>query len=67
MYTSGQLAIMGNVGRKTLRLYREEGLLIPSMTNEENGYHYYDESQLETLEKIKRYRSINLSLFEIAF
>ncbi len=65
MYTSGQLAIMGNVGRKTLRLYREEGLLIPSMTNEENGYHYYDESQLETLEKIKRYRSINLSLFEI--
>ena len=65
MYTSGQFAMMGNVGRKALRIYREEGLLIPVMTNEENGYHYYDESQLSTLETIKRLRSIGLSLFEI--
>lgn len=65
MYTSGQFAMMGNVGRKALRIYREEGLLIPVMTNEENGYHYYDESQLLTLETIKRLRSIGLSLFEI--
>jgi len=65
MYTSGQFAMMGNVGRKALRIYREEGLLIPVMTNEENGYHYYDESQLVTLEMIRRLRSIDLSLFEI--
>ncbi len=65
MYTSGQFAMMGNVGRKALRIYREEGLLIPVMTNEENGYHYYDESQLSTLETIRRLRSIGLSLFEI--
>ena len=65
MYTSGQFAIMGNVGRKALRIYRDEGLLIPSSINEENGYYYYDESQLITLETIKRLRSIGLSLFEI--
>ena len=65
MYTSGQFAMMGNVGRKALRIYREEGLLMPAVTNEENGYHYYDESQLSTLETIKRLRSIGLSLFEI--
>ncbi|MBP3271224.1 MAG: MerR family transcriptional regulator [Ruminococcus sp.] len=65
MYTRGQFAIMGNVGRKALRLYHEEGLLVPVYVNESNGYHYYNESQLETLERIKRYRKLRLSLFEI--
>ncbi len=65
MYTSGQFAIAGNVGRKALRLYREEGLLVPAYTSEENGYHYYEESQLSVLETIKRLRSIGLSLYEI--
>lgn len=65
MYTSGQFAIIGNVGRKALRLYREEGLLVPAFTNDENGYHYYDESQLSVLETIKRLRKVGLSLFEI--
>lgn len=65
MYTRGQFALLGNVGRKALRIYHEEGLLVPVMINEENGYHYYDESQLLTLEKIKRLRKIGLSLYEI--
>ena len=65
MYTRGQFAVMGNVGRKALRLYHEEGLLVPVSVNKENGYHYYDESQLETLEKIKRLRKFGLSLYEI--
>ena len=65
MYTRGQFAVMGNVGRKALRLYHEEGLLVPAYINEENGYHYYDESQLEVLEKIKKFRKLGLSLFEI--
>lgn len=56
---------MGNVGMKALRLYHEEGLLIPVYTNEDNGYHYYDESQLVTLEKIKQLRKMGASLFEI--
>lgn len=65
MYTRGQFAVMGNIGRKALRLYHEEGLLVPVFTNKDNGYHYYDEKQLETLEKIKQFRRIGLSLFEI--
>lgn len=65
MYTTGQFAMLGNVGRKALRLYREEGLLVPVYTNDENGYHYYEESQFSVLETIKRLRRIGLSLFEI--
>ena len=63
MYTRGQFAVMGNVGRKALRIYHEEGLLVPVYTNAENGYHYYDEKQLAALERIKRYRKLGLSLF----
>ena len=65
MYSRGQFAIMGNVGRKALRLYHEEGLLIPAYTSEENGYHYYSDEQLLILEKIKQYRKLGLSLYEI--
>ncbi len=65
MYTRGQFAIIGKVGRKALRIWDEEGLLTPSFVNEENGYNYYDESQLITLEKIKRLRKIGLSIYEI--
>lgn len=65
MYSRGQFAVMGKVGRKALRLYHEEGLLVPAYRNEENGYHYYAEKQLAVLERIKRLRGIGLSLFEI--
>ena len=65
MYTRGQFAIIGKVGRKALRVYDEEGLLVPVYINQENGYHYYDESQLADLEKIKRLRKIGLSIYEI--
>ena len=65
MYTRGQFAIIGKVGRKALRLYHDEGLLVPASVNGENGYHYYDESQLAVLEKIKSLRKIGLSLYEI--
>ena len=44
MYTRGQFALIGKVGRKALRLYDEEGLLVPVAVNGENGYHYYDRS-----------------------
>ncbi|MBO4866875.1 MAG: MerR family transcriptional regulator [Ruminococcus sp.] len=65
MYTRGQFAVMGSVGIKALRLYHENGLLVPAFINKENGYHFYEENQLATLEKIKNYRKIGLSLFEI--
>jgi DNA-binding transcriptional MerR regulator len=37
MYTRGQFAVMGNIGRKALRLYHEEGLLVPVFTNKDEA------------------------------
>ncbi len=52
MYTRGQFALIGKVGRKALRLYDEEGLLVPVAVNGENGYHYYDRSHCS--QRLKR-------------
>ncbi|MBQ1670292.1 MAG: MerR family transcriptional regulator [Treponema sp.] len=65
MYTRGQFAVIGKVGRKALRIYDEEGLLVPASVDGQNGYHYYSEEQLALLEKIKSLRKIGLSLYEI--
>lgn len=65
MYTRGQFAAIGKVGRKALRIYHDEGLLVPAKIGGENGYHYYEENQLAILEKIKGLRKIGLSLYEI--
>ncbi|MFA9375645.1 MAG: MerR family transcriptional regulator [Lachnotalea sp.] len=65
MYSRGQFAIVGKVGRKTLRLYEQEGILIPQKTNEENGYHYYGDDQLTELYQIRKYRKYGLTLTEI--
>ena len=63
MYTRGQFAVIGKVGRKALRIYDEEGLLVPASVDGQNGYNYYSEEQLALLEKIKSLRKIGLSLY----
>ncbi|MBQ5311462.1 MAG: MerR family transcriptional regulator, partial [Oscillospiraceae bacterium] len=65
MYTRGQFAAMCNIGRKALRLYHEEGILVPVYINKDNGYHYYDDDQIGTVQKIKQLRKLGLSIFEI--
>lgn len=65
MYSRGQFAIIGKVGRKALRLYEEEGILVPQKINVENGYRYYDENQFEKLYRIQKYRKYGLALAEI--
>lgn len=65
MYSRGQFAIIGKVGRKALRLYEEAGLLIPALKREDNGYSYYAAEQIEELYRIKEYRRFGFSLKEI--
>jgi DNA-binding transcriptional MerR regulator len=65
MYLRGQFAIIGKVGRKALRLYEEQGILVPHEINQENGYRYYKESQIEELYQIQKYKRYGFSLEEI--
>lgn len=65
MYTRGQLALIGNIGRKAIRIYEQEGLISSSKVDANNGYHYYDDTQIERLKKIKEYKRLGFSIADI--
>jgi len=64
MLKIGEFSKAGKITIKALRFYDEKGLFKP-MKVDENGYRYYDISQLETLLKIVEYRKLGFSIKEI--
>ena len=48
---------------KAIRLYESKGLI--SVTRKENGYRSYTEEDVETLKKIKLFRSVGLAISDI--
>lgn len=65
MLTIGEFSNICKVSTKTLRYYDEIGLIRPSKIDTENGYRYYQISQLETMLLINRLKSYQFSLEEI--
>jgi DNA-binding transcriptional MerR regulator len=63
-YTVKQLAGMSGVSVRTLHFYDEVGLLQPAYLGA-NGYRYYEEAQLLTLQQILFYRELGFELKEI--
>ena len=63
-YTVKQVAVLSGVSVRTLHFYDETGLLEPAFTGA-NGYRYYEEPQLLTLQQILFYRELGLELREI--
>jgi len=63
-YTVKQVAAMSGVSVRTLHFYDETGLLKPARYGE-NGYRYYEEPQLLTLQQILFYRELGFELKEI--
>lgn len=66
MLTIGEFSKLCRVSSKTLRHYDNINLIKPKHINDENGYRFYDVSQLRDMifiDKLKRYR---FSLSEIA-
>lgn len=61
----GEVAKIHNISTRTLRLYHEKNLFIPSYIDEESGYRYYTSSQFPRLQTIIEMREIGLSLKEI--
>src|SRR5438445_728209 len=63
-YTVKQVAGMSGVTVRTLHFYHESGLLKPAYRGA-NGYRFYEEAQLLTLQQILFYRELGFELKRI--
>jgi len=63
-YTVKQVAAMSGVSVRTLHFYDETGLLKPAHLGA-NGYRFYEEPQLLTLQQILFYRELGFELKQI--
>jgi DNA-binding transcriptional MerR regulator len=63
-YTVKKLAAMSGVSVRTLHFYDEVGLLEPAFHGA-NGYRFYEEAQLLTLQQILFYRDLGFELKQI--
>ena len=66
LYKIGMFAAMNHVTVKTLRFYEEQGLLTPVFINQENGYRYYELSQMAVIHQITALKMAGFTLDEIA-
>lgn len=62
--TIGQFSKKVNFSPKALRLYEKMGLIL-SHTRGENGYRYYDDSQIDLVLRLKEFKNLGFSLEEI--
>lgn len=65
MLTIGAFSKLARVSTRTLRHYDALGLLRPAHLGQDNGYRYYDETQLETVVRIRRLSQYGFPLSEI--
>jgi DNA-binding transcriptional MerR regulator len=65
MLTIGRFADATGLTAKALRHYDEIGLLVPARVDPDNGYRYYDTTQIEDAVTIRRLRALELPLEEI--
>ena len=65
MLTIGAFSRLSRVSARMLRHYDLMGLLRPVRVGDENGYRYYDLSQLTTLRQIETLKGYGFSLAEI--
>lgn len=61
MYKIGEFSTLAKVTIKTLRYYEKEKLLLPCFVDD-NGYRYYETTQLLDLAKIISLRQVGLSI-----
>ncbi|MCA9839611.1 MAG: GyrI-like domain-containing protein [Trueperaceae bacterium] len=63
--TISTFAKLTGLSPKALRLYEQEGLLMPEFTNPKTGYRYYIQAQAPVAERIRLLRSIDMPLRDI--
>lgn len=65
LFTIGEIAILFDINKKTLRYYDEIDLFKPSYIHEKNNYRYYTTNQFEKLNTIIYLKSMGISLSKI--
>jgi len=66
MYSIGEFSRIAGLPVKTLRFYHEQGLIVPVHVDEQTGYRYYHERQIETARVVTGLRALELPVAEIA-
>lgn len=66
MLTIGEFSRLSHVSSRMLRHYDLIGLLRPAHVGADNGYRYYDASQLATLQQIETLKGYGFKLAQIA-
>lgn len=61
----GDFSVMTSLSRKALRHYHDLGILEPAHIDSYTGYRYYDTSQVDHANIIRRFRSLGLSIPDI--
>jgi DNA-binding transcriptional MerR regulator/effector-binding domain-containing protein len=65
MFSIGQFSRITGLTIKTIRLYHEKELLIPSRVDEATGYRYFDDRNIEQARAISYMRELMIPLAEI--
>jgi DNA-binding transcriptional MerR regulator/effector-binding domain-containing protein len=66
MFSIGEFSRITGLSVKTLRFYHEKGILVPAAIDDQSGYRYYDERNIEVARVIIALRDIDFSLDDIA-
>jgi DNA-binding transcriptional MerR regulator len=66
MYSVKELADLAGTTTRTLRYYHQLGLLEPAYVGE-NGFRYYDRSNLLALQQILFFRELDVTLKDIRY
>lgn len=65
MFTIGEFSRISGISIKALRYYHEQDLLVPAAVDDQTGYRYYAESQLERARVIQQLKDWQFPLAEI--
>jgi len=61
----GDFAVMSYLSKKALRHYHDLGILEPAHIDAHTGYRFYDTSQVDHAQIIRRFRSLGMSIPDI--
>jgi DNA-binding transcriptional MerR regulator/effector-binding domain-containing protein len=64
-YSIGAFSRITRLSVKTIRYYQEEDILLPSHTDPDTGYRYYDAASTERAKAIRKLRDLEFSIAEI--